>query len=67
MSEANQAGPEDVGPPPDILDRPETGDLVIDAVIGDLAACSPTDLDDLVDAGERVQRTLQGRLADLGG
>ncbi|MBP6995847.1 MAG: hypothetical protein KBB39_06880 [Phycicoccus sp.] len=48
-------------------ERPETGDLVIDAVISDLAAASITDLDDLIDAGERVQRTLQGRLADLGG
>lgn len=55
------------GPESATSDRPETGDLVIDAVIGDLAAASLTDLDDLIDAGERVQRTLQGRLADLGG
>lgn len=46
---------------------PETGDLVIDAALADLAAAEPEDLDAQIAAGEQVQRTLQSRLADLGG
>jgi len=46
---------------------PETGDLVIDAALRDLAASDPGDLDGQIEAGERVQRTLQSRLTDLGG
>ncbi len=46
---------------------PETGDLVIDAALRDLAVTAPEDLDAQIEAGERVQRTLQSRLGDLGG
>jgi hypothetical protein len=46
---------------------PETGDLVIDAALADLAAAGSRDLDAQIAAGEQVQRTLQSRLADLGG
>ncbi len=46
---------------------PETGDLVIDAALGDLAAAPTDDLDAQLDTGEAVHRTLQARLADLGG
>ena len=46
---------------------PETGDAVIDAALRDLAAVAPEDLDGRLAAGEHVQRTLQSRLADLGG
>ncbi|WP_035915215.1 hypothetical protein [Knoellia sinensis] len=46
---------------------PETGDLVIDAALRDLAAASEDDLDAQIEKGEQVQRTLQGRLSDLGG
>ncbi len=46
---------------------PETGDLVIDAALGDLAAAPGDDLDAQLEAGEAVHRTLQSRLTDLGG
>ena len=63
-----------VRPDPDALetsapgtDAPETGDLVIDAALRDLAATPSDDLDAQIERGEQVQRTLQGRLGDLGG
>jgi len=46
---------------------PETGDLVIDAALRDLAETPSEDLDAQIESGEQVQRTLQGRLSDLGG
>jgi hypothetical protein len=46
---------------------PETGDLVIDAALSDLAATDPDDLGAQLEAGERVDQTLRSRLADLGG
>ena len=46
---------------------PETGDLVIDAALRNLAEAPEDDLDAQVERGEQVQRTLQGRLSDLGG
>jgi hypothetical protein len=46
---------------------PETGDLVIDAALGELAAAPQDDLDAQLEAGEAVHRTLQSRLTDLGG
>ncbi|KRE40086.1 hypothetical protein [Knoellia sp. Soil729] len=46
---------------------PETGDLVIDAALRDLADTPDDDLDAQIERGEQVQRTLQGRLSDLGG
>ncbi|KGN36118.1 hypothetical protein [Knoellia subterranea] len=46
---------------------PETGDLVIDAALRDLAEAPIGDLDAQIERGEQVQRTLQGRLSDLGG
>ncbi|MEO6019067.1 MAG: hypothetical protein ABIP45_02335 [Knoellia sp.] len=46
---------------------PETGDLVIDAALRDLADTPGDDLDGQIERGEQVQRTLQGRLSDLGG
>ncbi len=47
-------------------DALDTGDLVIDAALRDLAAVGPTDLDGHVAAAEALQRTLQARLANLG-
>ncbi len=44
-----------------------TGDIVIDAALQDLQSASPDDLDAQIDAGQRVQQTLQARLSDLGG
>lgn len=49
-------------PPP-----PRTGDIVADAALADLAAADPADLDAQLTTGEQVERTLRGRLADLGG
>ena len=46
---------------------PEPGDLVIDAALRNLAEAPEDDLDAQVERGEQVQRTLQGRLSDLGG
>jgi hypothetical protein len=46
---------------------PETGDIVIDAALQDLAAATDDDLDAQLEAGEAVHRTLQSRLSDLGG
>jgi hypothetical protein len=59
--EASPAGAPSVGAPP------ETGDIVIDAALRDLAAAPEHDLDAQLDAGEAVHRTLQSRLSDLGG
>lgn len=54
--------------PDETTDEPlETGDPAIDPELGEFAATSPGDLDMLIDRGETLQRTLQGRLADLGG
>jgi len=46
---------------------PETGDVVIDAALRELADAPADDLDALLSAGEAVHRTLQSRLTDLGG
>jgi hypothetical protein len=46
---------------------PETGDLVIDAALGELAQAPADDLDAQLHTGEAVHRTLQSRLSDLGG
>ncbi|MEO7069652.1 MAG: hypothetical protein ABI131_04085 [Nostocoides sp.] len=46
---------------------PETGDLVIDAALSDLAGSDPDDLAAQLWAGERVDQTLRSRLAELGG
>lgn len=46
---------------------PETGDLVIDAALSELAASDPDDLAAQLEAGEQVDQTLRSRLADLGG
>ena len=46
---------------------PETGDILIDAALVELAAAPAEDLDAQVGAAEHVLRTLQSRLADLGG
>jgi hypothetical protein len=44
-----------------------TGDIVIDSALQDLQNAPQDDLDAQIDAGQRVQRTLQARLSDLGG
>lgn len=45
---------------------PETGDLVVDAALRDLAAVDAEDLDAVLAAGESVHATLTSRLSDLG-
>lgn len=52
---------------PGAEDVPETGDLVIDAALRELAEAGEGDLDARIAAGERVQETLRSRLSDLGG
>jgi DNA polymerase-3 subunit gamma/tau len=44
-----------------------TGDIVIDSALQDLQNAPTDDLDAQIDAGQRVQQTLQARLSDLGG
>lgn len=44
-----------------------TGDIVIDASLQDLKDAPSEDLDAQIEAGQRVQQTLQSRLSDLGG
>ena len=51
----------------DVETPPETGDLVVDAALRDLAAAPADDLDAQLEAGEAVHRTLRSRLDDLGG
>ena len=53
----------DGSPTDEVLD---TGDLVVDAALRDLARLDPDDLDGHIEAAESLQRTLQGRLANLG-
>ncbi|NYF99520.1 hypothetical protein [Janibacter cremeus] len=45
---------------------PETGDIVVDATLRDLAAVDGTDLPGMLAAGESVHATLTARLSDLG-
>jgi hypothetical protein len=44
-----------------------TGDIVIDSALQDLQNTPEDDLDAQIEAGSRVQQTLQARLSDLGG
>jgi hypothetical protein len=44
-----------------------TGDIVIDSALQDLKDAPHDDLDQQIEAGQRVQQTLQSRLDDLGG
>jgi hypothetical protein len=46
---------------------PTTGDPLVDAAMGELAAAESGTLTERIDAGERAHRVLQGRLSDLGG
>ena len=46
--------------------RRPTGDAAVDAALGELDAVTDEALDTQIEVGERVQRVLQGRLADLG-
>ena len=62
MTETHHDRPDDTVEPP-----PETGDLVIDAALRDLASAPADDLDAQLESGEAVHRTLQSRLGDLGG
>jgi DNA polymerase-3 subunit gamma/tau len=41
--------------------------VLIDAALQDLEDAAPDDLDAQIEAGQRVHRTLQSRLSDLGG
>ena len=61
------AGPPSPAGAPTAGAPPETGDIVIDAALRDLAAAPDDDLDAQLEAGEAVHRTLQSRLSDLGG
>lgn len=45
---------------------PETGDIVVDAALRDLAAVDEADLDAILAAGDSVHGTLTARLSDLG-
>ena len=59
---------EDGVSPTPVAAAPRTGDTAIDSATTQLAqSVSSGSLDDQIEAGETVHRTLQGRLSDLGG
>lgn len=67
MTEPDPGAGTDPATPEPGAGPPQTGDIVIDAALADLAAVPDDDLDGQLTTGEHVQRTLQSRLADLGG
>jgi hypothetical protein len=54
------------GTGPDVARQP-TGDQAVDDVLRQLDQVTHEPLDTQIEVSERVQRVLQGRLADLGG
>ena len=52
--------------PHDPPEPPATGDAAIDEAMADLAAAQSGSFQDRIEAGERAQRILQGRLGGLG-
>lgn len=64
---AHASGHEDPTALAEGLGPDATGDIVIDSALQDLAAAPDDDLDAQIEAGQRVQETLQARLSDLGG
>ena len=52
--------------PPPVATREPTGDVVVDAVLEEFDRVTGEPLDAHVEVGEKVHRTLQARLADLG-
>ncbi|HEY3534018.1 MAG TPA: hypothetical protein VGK60_00510 [Pedococcus sp.] len=68
--EQETAAPAQQGPqascPSAILGEHATGDIVIDSALQDLHDAPADDLDAQIEAGRRVQQTLQARLGDLG-
>ncbi len=76
MTEHPDAGPavrtDATGQAPDAVvepaaEAPRTGDPAIDAALAALEHSAAGSLDEQVAAGEAVHRSLQGRLADVGG
>lgn len=61
------AQPDSAGPPVAAGEAPSTGDAAIDAALAELDAVTDQPLARHIEAGERVQEVLRGRLADLGG
>ncbi|WP_411283707.1 hypothetical protein [Lapillicoccus sp.] len=58
----------DVASPTPVAASPRTGDTAIDSATTQLEqSVSSGSLDDQIEAGETLHRTLQGRLSDLGG
>ena len=54
--------------PAPVRPAPRTGDGLIDSALSQLEeSASSGTLDDQIEAGEKVHRTLQGRLSDVGG
>ena len=52
--------------PPAVATKEPTGDAVVDAVLDEFDRVTGEPLDAHVEVGEKVHRTLQARLADLG-
>ena len=61
IGEAGDSSASSVG-----MARQPTGDDAVDEVLGLLDLATEQSLDIQIEASERVQRVLQGRLADLG-
>ena len=67
--EAEVPGPDPSAPPVPAApkpSRPTTGDTVVDQALEEFDRVTGEPLDTHIEVGERVHRTLQGRLADIG-
>lgn len=51
---------------PEAPAAPATGDATVDAALTELAQAQQGSLEERIEAGERAQRLLQGRLGGLG-
>ena len=66
MAQMDEGVAKNVSAPPPGAARQPTGDDAVDDVLVQFDAVTNEPLDTQIDVGERVQRVLQGRLADLG-
>ena len=66
MAQMDEGVAKNVSAPPPGAARQPTGDHAVDDVLVQFDAVTNEPLDTQIDVGERVQRVLQGRLADLG-
>ena len=66
QGEAQATVSEGLVTPPPVATREPTGDVVVDGALEEFDRVTGEPLDAHVEVGEKVHRTLQARLADLG-